>query len=79
MAHPSAAWGIEIGQFAIKAIRLERDGDNVSVTDFAVLPHRKVLSTPDIDVAEVTRLSLGQLISEKDLELITSIIVFPLL
>ncbi len=68
MAHPSAAWGIEIGQFAIKAIRLERDGDNVSVTDFAVLPHRKVLSTPDIDVAEVTRLSLGQLISEKDLE-----------
>jgi type IV pilus assembly protein PilM len=68
MAHPSAAWGIEIGQFAIKAIRLERDGDGVRVTDFSVLPHRKVLSTPDIDVAEVTRLSLGQLISEKSLE-----------
>jgi len=68
MAHPSAAWGIEIGQFAVKAIRLERDGDSVHVTDFSVLPHRKVLSTPDIDVAEVTRLSLGQLISEKDLE-----------
>ncbi|MAI66818.1 MAG: hypothetical protein CMJ26_02940 [Phycisphaerae bacterium] len=68
MAHPSAAWGIEIGQFAIKAIRLERDGDGVRVTDFSVLPHRKVLSTPDIDVAEVTRLSLGQLISEKNLE-----------
>ena len=68
MAHPSAAWGIEIGQFAIKAIRLERSGDEVEVTDFAVVPHRKVLSTPDTDVAEVTRLSLGQLISEKNLE-----------
>ncbi len=68
MAHPSAAWGIEIGQFAIKAIRLERGGDEVHVTDFSVVPHRKVLSTPDIDIAEVTRLSLGQLISEKDLE-----------
>ncbi len=68
MAHPSAAWGIEIGQFAIKAIRLERSGDEVNVTDFAVVPHRKVLSTPDIDIAEVTRLSLGQLISDKNLE-----------
>ena len=68
MAHPSAAWGIEIGQYAIKAIRLERDGDDVHVTDFSVIPHRKVLSTPDIDIAEVTRLSLGQFISEKNLE-----------
>ncbi len=68
MAHPTAAWGIEIGQYAIKAIRLERDGEDVQVTDFAVLQHRKVLSTPDIDVAEVTRMSLGQLISEKNLE-----------
>ncbi len=68
MAHPSAAWGIEIGQFAIKAIRLERSGDDVEVTDFAVVPHRKVLTTPGIDPDEVTRLSLGQLISEKNLE-----------
>jgi len=68
MAHPSSAWGIEIGQFAIKAIRLERSGDEVQVTDFAVVQHRKVLTAPDIDVAEVTRLSLGQLISEKNLE-----------
>ena len=68
MAHPSAAWGIEIGQFAIKAVRLARDGDSVQVTDFSVIPHRKVLSTPDIDIAEVTRLSLGQFISEKNLE-----------
>ena len=68
MAHPSSAWGIEIGQYAIKAIRLERVSDGVQVTDFSVIPHRKVLSTPDIDIDEVTRMSLGQFISEKDLE-----------
>ncbi|MDP6541974.1 MAG: pilus assembly protein PilM, partial [Phycisphaerales bacterium] len=68
MAHPSAAWGIEIGQYAIKAIRLERDGNDVSVTDFAVVPHHLVLSTPDTNAEEVTRLSLGQLISQKNLE-----------
>ena len=29
MASRKAAWGIEIGAYAIKAIRLERDGDDV--------------------------------------------------
>ena len=68
MAHPAAAWGIEIGQYAIKAIRLERDGDTARVTDYEVVKHQRVLSSPDIDAAEVTRLSLGQLISKKNLE-----------
>ena len=68
MAHPSAAWGIEIGQYAIKAIRLERDGNSARVTDYEVVQHQRVLSSPDTDAAEVTRLSLGQLISKKNLE-----------
>ena len=68
MAHPKAAWGMEIGAAAIKAIRLERDGEGVRVTDFAVVPHKKILSTPDVDQDELTRLSLGQFISQNDLE-----------
>jgi type IV pilus assembly protein PilM len=68
MAHPKAAWGIEIGAFAIKAIRLERDGDNAKVSDFAVIPHKKVLTTPDLDQDEMVRLGLGQFISQKSLE-----------
>lgn len=68
MAGHSAAWGIEIGAYAIKAVRLERDGNDVSVSDFAVIPHKKVLTTPDLDRDEVVRLSLGQFISQKDLE-----------
>jgi type IV pilus assembly protein PilM len=68
MAHPKAAWGIEIGAFAIKAIRLERHGDDVAVSDFAVIPHKKVLTTPDLDQEEMVRLGLGQFISQKSLE-----------
>ncbi|HWB19248.1 MAG TPA: type IV pilus assembly protein PilM, partial [Phycisphaerales bacterium] len=68
MANPKAAWGIEIGAYAIKAIRLEREGDGVKVSDFTVIPHKKVLTTPDLDQDEMVRLGLGQFISQKSLE-----------
>ena len=68
MATANAAWGIEIGAFAIKALRLEQDATGVRVSDFAVIPHKRVLSTPDLDADELVRLSLGQLISQKRLE-----------
>jgi len=68
MSRTKSAWGMEVGAAAIKAIRLERDGDRVTVTDFAVVPHKKVLTTPDVDPDDMTRLSLGQFISQKDLE-----------
>ena len=68
MAYPRAAWGIEIGANAIKAIRLEREGDAVKVADFCVIEHKKVLTTPDLDEDEMIRLSLGQFISQKSLE-----------
>jgi len=68
MARVRTAWGMEIGAAAIKAIRLQRDGDQVSVTDFAVVPHKKVLATPDVDQDDLTRLSLGQFISQKSLD-----------
>jgi len=68
MANANAAWGIEIGAFAIKALRLERDGDSVRVSDFSVIPHKKVLTTPDLDQDEMIRLGLGQFISQKSLQ-----------
>ena len=68
MASNNAAWGIEVGSFAIKAVRLERLGDEVRVTDFAHVPHKQPLSTPDVDVEEMTRITIGQLMSEKNFE-----------
>jgi len=64
MAGSRSAWGIEIGSHALKAIRLERDGDSCRMADFAYIPHKKVLSTPDLDADEMTRLSIGQFMSQ---------------
>ena len=67
MASSNVCWGIEIGAGAIKAVKLERDGDSVTVVDFAVVPHKKVLSTPDIDPDDATRVALGLFTSQVDL------------
>jgi type IV pilus assembly protein PilM len=67
MAAGNVCWGIELGAYAIKAIKLERSGDDVNVLEYAVIPHKKPLSTPDADPADTLRVSMGQLVSQFDL------------
>lgn len=68
MPSSSVCWGIEIGSGAIKAVKLEAgEGGNVRLLDFVSIPHKKVMSTPDIDQADVMRISLGELVSQVDL------------
>jgi type IV pilus assembly protein PilM len=38
------AWGIDVGNRALKAIKLVRDGDTVRIDDFEVIEHETVLS-----------------------------------
>ncbi len=64
MASSNVCWGVDIGAGAVKAIKLERDGDDVRVDDFVVVPHKKVLSTPDLDEADALRVALGALMAE---------------
>jgi type IV pilus assembly protein PilM len=68
MAGSKAAWGVEVGSYAVKAIRLERSGDQLVVSDFGEIRHKRPLSTPDLDVDEAIRLTLGQLVSQKNIE-----------
>ena len=78
MAKGKAAWGIEVGAYEIKAIRLVDGGETgVEVTDFDVIRHKKVLTSPDLDQNEVIRLSLGQLISQNNLEGETLVMSVP--
>jgi type IV pilus assembly protein PilM len=67
MPSSNVCWGIEIGAGAIKAVKLEADNQRVNLLDFAYIEHPKVLSTPGIDVNDVLRVSLGQLIGQYDL------------
>jgi len=63
----NACWGIEVGGGAIKALKLEMDGEGYKVLDFAVINHVKVLSTPELDQEAAVRLALGTLASQHDL------------
>lgn len=67
MPSSNVCWGIEIGSGAIKAVKLEADGQRVNLLDFAYIEHPKVLSTPGIDINDVLRVSLGQLVAQYDL------------
>lgn len=77
MASSNACWGIELGAGSIKAIKLVRDGEGVRVADFVVLPHKKVLSTPELDQDEAMRIAVGALTSQYDLSKATIAISSP--
>lgn len=67
MPSSNVCWGIEIGAGAIKAVKVEAEGQRVNLLDFAYIEHPKVLSTPGIDTNDVLRVSLGQLVAQYDL------------
>ena len=67
MASSNICWGIEMGFGAIKALKLEMDGTEIKVLDFAVVNHPKVLSTPDLDQTDAMRVALGMLVNQHDL------------
>lgn len=77
MPSSNDCWGIEIGSHAIKAIRLQRNGPMVGVTDFEYIPHKKVLSTPDIDADESIRVALDQLQSQHGINKSTVVVSVP--
>jgi type IV pilus assembly protein PilM len=77
MPSSNVCWGIEVGAGGIKALKLERDGESVKVVDFAVIPHKKVLSTPDLDQVDAIRVGLGALVSQYDLKKATIAISIP--
>lgn len=49
MVEPTSAWGIEIGQAGLKAMRLrvEEGADTLRAVAFDFVPHPKILSQPD--------------------------------
>lgn len=67
MAATNVCWGIEIGAYAVKALKLEVADSVVNVLDYAIIPHAKVLSTPGLDQNDAIRVTLGTLVAQWDL------------
>lgn len=60
MAETRSAWGIDIGQAGLKAIklRLGEDGEKIRAVAFDYIPHPKILSQPDAIPEELIRQSV---------------------
>jgi type IV pilus assembly protein PilM len=63
MAVQPGVWGIDIGQCALKAMRLQLVDGKVTATAFDYVEHPKILSQPDADPDQLTREALEKFLS----------------
>src|SRR5438876_11262796 len=68
MAVPTPGiWGIDLGQCALKAIRVEVHDDQVVATAFDYVEHPKILSQPDADPDQLSREALEKFLSRNSI------------
>jgi type IV pilus assembly protein PilM len=63
MATAKTVWGIDIGQCALKALKLRNADGELQVEAFDIIEHPKILSQPDADRKELIRNSLEQFLA----------------
>ncbi|TWT44099.1 Competence protein A [Phycisphaerae bacterium RAS1] len=64
MAGSQAIWGIEIGQCALKAVKVRPAGDGrLEAVAFDVIEHAKILSQPDAEPEELIKAALDKFVS----------------
>lgn len=60
MASPRSAWGIDIGNRALKAVKLVRSGEEVRVDDFEFIEHDSILSQSGDNREEMIRKAIAE-------------------
>src|SRR5229473_3902640 len=68
MAKEMGVWGIDLGQCALKAIRLQEVDGQLTATAFDYVEHPKILSQPDADPDQLTREALEKFLSLNSLK-----------
>src|SRR5215204_2922204 len=68
MAKPTpGVWGIDLGQCALKALRLQQIDGKLTATAFDFVEYPKILSQPDADPDQLIREALTQFLSRNNL------------
>src|SRR5437879_5027776 len=67
MAIEPGVWGIDLGQCALTALRLENMDGQVTATAFDYVEHPKILSQPDADPDQLIREALEKFLSRNSL------------
>src|SRR3954471_403095 len=57
------AWGIDVGNRALKAVKLVREGDSYRVDDFAIIEHETVLSNAGDNREELIKAALANFVA----------------
>lgn len=68
MATARYAWGIDIGNRALKAIRLVRAGDGVRIDDFDVIEHEQILSQAEENRDALMQASISAFVQRHSLK-----------
>lgn len=66
MPAPKVVWGIDVGQVAIKALKLRALDDRIEILDYAYIEHEKILSQPDVQRDLILQHSLERLFREHE-------------
>ncbi len=68
MAAGKAVWGIDIGQCALKALKIRQiDGEKIEAVALDYIEHAKILSQPDADASALISSALETFFSRNDL------------
>src|ERR1700755_601760 len=70
-------WGIDVGQSALKALRLEVIDGVLTATAFDYIEHPKILTQPDADPDQLTREALETFLSRNNITSDTVVISVP--
>lgn len=67
MAATKAVWGLDLGQCALKAIRIRAAGDKVEALDYAYIEHEKILSQPEVNRQQIIADTMRKFVEAHDL------------
>ena len=67
MANARSAWGIDVGNRALKAVKLERTGDSVKIIDTDFVEHETVLSEAGDNKQELIKSAIAAFAGRHDL------------
>jgi type IV pilus assembly protein PilM len=77
MPTAKTVWGIDVGQCALKAIRLRWRDNRLQAVGFDVIEHSKVLSQPDADEQQLIRHALKKFLDRNSIKGSTIVVSVP--
>ncbi len=67
MAGPKVVWGIDVGQFALRGMKLRLQGDSAELLAFDVVEYPQILSQPEVNADQLLAEAAEKFVSRNDL------------